>query len=541
MGARLNSCLLTTVVAGALQVVAGSPAAAADESVSFVPEQAMHAVAPGADPNARLPDGSTALQWAAYRHDAAEVQRLLHAGADVSLANTYGATAMSIAAETGDATIIHLLLKAGADPDSPNAEGQTALMAVARTGNVEAAQLLLKAGAHVNATEQWGGQTALMWAASQRQPEMVKFLVRHGAEVNARSVVRDGPRKVTSEPREKDMDRGGFTPLLYAAREGCTPCAKELLAGHADIDMPDGHETPPLVLAIMNMHFDTAKFLIENGANVQLWDFYGMTPLYAAVDMNSIPRGLRPDIPSTDTNTALDIARLLLERGANVNAQLKLPLPSRTPAFAGGRADKRVQNIGATPLMRAALGADLDAIKLLIEHGALVDLPLADGTTPMLAALLPSSTRAPEKTEQQALAAMRLLKEGGADPNAAVVHSTTALHLIHTLGMNEARVRGSTALMMAAVQGWRDVAKQLASWGVDLDARDADGLTALDYAMGRARMGFLQQRPEPRKDMAEVLRQLGATDESPNTPPWKPQSVPRITAVVPEDGTLPDR
>jgi ankyrin repeat protein len=498
----------------------------------------MRAVAPGGDPNARLPDGSTPLQWAAYRHDTAEVQRLLRAGADVSLANAYGATAMSIAAETGDAAVIRLLLKAGANPDSPKAEGQTALMAVARTGNVEAAQLLLKAGAHVNARERWGNQTALMWAASQRQPEMVRFLVRHGAEVNARSVVRDWPRKVTSEPREKDMDRGGFTPLLYAAREGCTACAKELIAGHADIDMPDGHETPPLVLAIMNMHFDTAKFLIESGANVQLWDFYGMTPLYAAVDMNSIPRGLRPDIPSTDTSTALDIARLLLERGANVNAQLKLPLPSRTPAFAGGRADKRVQNIGATPLMRAALGADLDAMKLLIEHGALVDLPLADGTTPMLATLLTSSTRAPEKTEQQALAAMRLLKEGGADPKAAVVRSTTALHLIHSLGMNEARVRGSTALMVAAVQGWAEVAKQLASWGVDLDARDADGLTALDYAMGRARIGFLQQRPEPRKPMAEVLRQLGATVESPDTPAWKPQSVPRITAVVPEDGTL---
>lgn len=533
MVAKLHNSVVAMAVAAVLGL-ASAVAARAEDSIAFAPEDAMRAIGPGAAPDAQLADGSTPLQWAAYRRDVAEVQRLIRAGADVKVANHYGATPMSIAAETGDAGIIRLLLKAGADPDSPNAEGQTALMSVARTGNVEAAQLLVRAGAHVNAHEQWGNQTALMWAAAQRQPEMVRFLAHHGADVNARSVVRDWPRKVTSEPREKNMDHGGFTPLHYAAREGCAGCVKELLAAHADIDAADGRGTTPLVLAIMNLQFDTAKALIEAGANVQLWDFYGQTPLYAAVDLNTVPRGLRVDVPSTDHATALDIERMLLERGANVNAQLKLPLPSRTPAFAGGRADKRVQNIGATPLMRAALGADVDSIKLLTEHGALVDLPLADGMTPMLAALLPSSTRAPEKNQEQALAALRALKEAGADPRAAVVRSTTALHLIHSLGMNEARVKGSTALMMAAVQGWGDVVKQLVEWGVDINARDADGLTALDYAMGRARIGFLQQRPEPRKDMAALLRQLGATVENPDMPPWKPQSVPKITAVVPD-------
>ena len=483
--------------------------------------------------NAVQADGSTPLQWAVYRRDAAEVQRLVKAGANVSAQNNYGASPMSLAAATGDAAVIRILLKAGADPDSPNAQGQTALMAVARTGNVEAAQLLVKAGAHVNAYEQWGKQTALMWAAARRQPQMVRFLVKHGAVVDARSQVRDWARKVTSEPREKDMDRGGFTPLLYAAREGCGECVKELLAGHADIDLQDARGTTPLVLAIMNMQFDTAKLLIESGADIQLWDFSGMTPLYSAVDVSSVPRGFRPDTPSTDLTTSLDIIRLLLERGANVNAQLKLPLPSRTPAAAGGRADKRLHNIGATPLLRASVGADLQAMKLLIDHGALVELPLADGTTPMLAAIMPSPSRAATKDEKQALEAIRLLKAAGADPKNAVTKSV-ALHLIHTLGMNEARVAGSTALQMAAVQGWKDVMKQLVEWGVDVNARDADGLTALDYAMGRARVGFLQQRPDPRKDIAAVLRDLGATAESPNLPPWQPQSVPKIVAIVPQ-------
>ena len=150
----------------------------------------------------------------------AEVKRLIRAGADVSIANNYGATAMSVAAEAGNTEMIRLLLNAHANPDSPNPLGQTALMAVARTGNVEAASLLVKAGARVNAREQWSGQTALMWASAQKQPEMVRFLLKHGAEVDARGTVRNWERKVTSEPREKDMNWGGLTPLLFAVREG---------------------------------------------------------------------------------------------------------------------------------------------------------------------------------------------------------------------------------------------------------------------------------------------------------------------------------
>ncbi len=58
--------------------------------------------------------------------------------------------------------------------------------------------------------------------------------------------------------------------------------------------------------------------------------------------------------------------------------------------------------------------------------------------------------------------------------------------------------------------------------------------TALDYALGRERIGFLQQRPDPRKDLVSLLRTLGATVENPDLPPWKPLSVPKITAVVPD-------
>ncbi|MGD8809132.1 MAG: ankyrin repeat domain-containing protein, partial [Gammaproteobacteria bacterium] len=220
------------------------------------------------DVDRRNADGSTALQWAVYEGDTDEVRRLIDAGADVSLANDYGATPMSLAAEVADTEIIRLLLAAGADADSANPEGQTALMAVARTGNTEAARLLLDHGASVNARESWGGQTALMWASARRHPDMMELLIASGADLDARSIHRDYQRHVTAEGRPKNLDSGGFTPLLYAARENCIACVDMLLEHGADIDLPDPDGVSALLLAIMNANWDLAKRLIEAGADV---------------------------------------------------------------------------------------------------------------------------------------------------------------------------------------------------------------------------------------------------------------------------------
>lgn len=230
---------------------------------------AMALLTKGADGKSREVDGTTALMWACYNGDAELVERLLKAGADVSAVNDYGASALQVAAVVADPRIIKDLLKAGVNPDSPNPEGQTALMVVARSGNVESAKLLLDAGATVDAREQWGDQTALMWAAAEAHPQMIKLLLDHHADVNAHGAIRDWQRRVTAEGRPKNENHGGFTPLIYAARIGCIECARALLKGHADINLPDPDGETALLLSIINMHFDFASYLIAAGAERQ--------------------------------------------------------------------------------------------------------------------------------------------------------------------------------------------------------------------------------------------------------------------------------
>jgi ankyrin repeat protein len=423
-----------------------------------------------------------------YAGDADRVSALLKAGADVSLGNEFGATPLSEAARTGNTPILALLLKAGANARAVNQDGETALHEVARTGNIESAKLLLKAGANIDARETWGGQTPLHWAASQNQPQMIRFLVSKGADPNARAAVRDWQRRVTAEGRPKDMNRGGFTPLLFAARDGFVESVRALLQGKADINLPDPDGTTPLLLTLINGHWDTAKLLIESGANVNDWDFYGQSPLYIAVDMNILPAGFRVELPSTDTANGIEVTRMLLARGANPNAQLKLRPPYRN-AVQDRNADATLIS-GATPLMRAATGGDVEMVKLLLDAGALVDLPIEDGTT-------------------------QLLHAAGADVNAS-------------------SRRGLTAAHSAALRGWDKVLKTLAGYGANLDARESDKLTPLDYALGRSRVGFLQTKPPVRNETAALLRQLGAKSESPNLPPWPGVGTPTVKAIVPE-------
>jgi ankyrin repeat protein len=382
--------------------------------------------AKGVNVNAIGADGTTAVMYAAANDDLELVRALIKAGANVKVKNQFGTSALTEASIIGSAPVIDALLKAGAEVNFRNPNGETPLMAAARSGKVDAAKALMAAGADINAKESWGGQSAIMWASAQGQAEMVKFLASKDANLNDHGKANQWERKIIQEPRPKDMNKGGFTALLYAAREGCTACVQNLLTAGADPDSEDPDRETPLLLALENLHFDTAAALVKGGADLDKWDLFGRSPVYMAADVSTLPmkgNGAMAVIPSADKLTAVDVGRMMLEKGANPNIQLKRRPPYRdVPQDRGG--DGMLAQ-GATPLLRAARGGDDKFVALLLEYKALVDLPSKEGITPLMAAAGVDYgsrvTRGRNRTDEGVLATMALLIKAGADVNARSV------------------------------------------------------------------------------------------------------------------------
>jgi ankyrin repeat protein len=485
------------------------------------------ALTDGADVNQRGPDGTTAIMFAAYYGDLDLVNALIDAGADVTLQNAFGTSAITEAAIIGHTEILTALLAAGADPNFENPEGETPIMAVARTGNVDAAKVLLDAGADINAKEDWGGQSAVMWAAARSNADMVRFLAANGADLDARGVVRQWARKIITEPRPKDLNKGGFTALLYAAREGCVDCARALVEAGADPDLADPERVTPLNMALLNLHYDFAAYMIEAGADVDKWDLFGRAPIYMAADTNTLPvmgNGAMVVIPSMDEHTALDVGRLLLEAGADPNIRLKRRPPYRNvPQDRGGDS---ILAQGATALLRAARAGDVEFARLLLEHGALVDLPSKEGVTPLMAAagveFGQRVTRGRNRTEQEVYDTIELLLEYGADVNAQMVSERNRRVFQNGSALAQGTsysIRGRqvpspyavphhTALHGAAMQGYNSVVELLVEHGANLTTRDASGALPIDVALGEYQQDFVSTDAEPLLDTANLIGQL---------------------------------
>jgi ankyrin repeat protein len=408
-----------------------------------------------ADVNSQEPDGMTALHWAVRNDDAETAQLLIRAGANVKAANRYGVTPLSLAATNGNAALVEALLKAGADANSALPEGETVLMTAARAGNADAVKSLIARGANVNAKEKWQEQTALMWAAAENHGAAVKALVAAGADLNAQSKVLSFPdyKYETNGMAVFLLPHGGWTALMYAARQNGMDAAAALADSKADLNATDADGTTALELAIINLHYDLASMLLNRGANPNVADSTGMTALYAATDMRA-PAGMmtRPDPKLRDEIDAAGMVKVLLAHGANPNLRLEKPIIGRHNNLVGDTS----LGEGTTPLMRATKANDLPIMRLLLDGGADPTLTLKDRTTTAMIA--------------NSLDAIKLLVEHGVDINAFNANGQTVLH--------NAAGRGATAIIQYA-----------ADQGARLGQKDKQGRTALDIAQGGGNAG----------------------------------------------------
>jgi ankyrin repeat protein len=401
------------------------------------------------DVNTARADGDAALHWAAHLDAMEAANILIKAGANVNARNGAGATPLWLAADNGSAAMVSRLLQAGADPKAALPSGETALMAASRAGSVAAVQLLLRRGADPNAMESWRSQTALMWAASHRHPDVVAALIEGHADIHART---KEWYELTNPSGDADGSsvmwvlQGGFTPLMFAAREGDLESTRRLLAGGADVNDAAASGASTLVIALYSWQRDVALFLLEHNADPNA-AAAGYAPIHIAVLQND-----------------LAFVKELLRRRADPNVTLERPAGVRR---ASGELAIRPALVGATPLWLAARLGLPDMMRTLVSGGADPSFVKEFGSPWVIQAAESNGRPAPEPGQMTILMAVL-------SPDIARRRAGPGAGAAASIDSQMAAEASQSALA--------DMVRMILDWNVNVNAIDEDGDTALHRA-----------------------------------------------------------
>jgi ankyrin repeat protein len=553
--------------------------------------------------------GATALHFAAAAGNADVVEALLTKGADPNAReSSWGQTPLIFAAEFGRAAAIEVLMAHHADPsirtrlenlndgaaheqaaekkrrailislepparhDSAEADFKKALDAAKAAARANAPRTATDS-ANAQAGGQAGGRGNQLPVREPRgpfTPEQIQTAIDSGRAVMMMA-------KLPPDSVKENVDTlnggvtgyvkqvggvGGLTALHHAVRQGNVDAALALIDGGANINdtsLVDG--TTPLLMAIINGQFDVAIRLVERGANPNLASSSGMAPLYATINSQWAPRSRfpQPQAIQTQQTTHLELMEALLAKGADVNQRLK-----KQPWYFAynncGNANCGLEIIdGTTPFWRATYALDLDAMKLLIKHGAdpkLASVPpppparparpapsAADNKTPAVAPNAIAARKEPAaKTataDQPGLGAgvqvkldpdiEVLAKAAPVGPGVLPIHAAAGVgygngfagnahrhapdawmsvmkYLVEEVhvDVNARDNNGYTALHGAAARGDNEMIMYLVAHGADVKAVSRTGRTVVDMANGPV------QRTQPYPDTIKLLEGLGA-------------------------------
>ena len=506
----------------------------------------------GANPKAANREGATPLWLASTNGDAATITALLNAGADANEKLPLGRTPIMLAARTGNVEAIKVLLDHGAKVNAKETlRGTTALMWAADEGHADAIKFLIERGADFrlqsDPAERGRGpalgkandpraavaRQAAALAAGQPAPGLGQLRTggdtagapagrggrggRGGNNAAGAAQVPDGNQDFSTDDaaaafgfagtgrnRAAVKDGGGLTALVYAVRSNDLDSVKALLAAGADVNQTTAYGWTPLLVATQNRYYKLGAYLLDHGADVNLTNKGGWTPLYLATDNRNIENGDYP-VRKPDMDH-LDYIKLLIEKGANVNARIKDSTQTRT-VFTNQWLDEN----GATPFLRASQSGDVELMKLLLAHGAdpKINTVLNVSALQVAAGIGWVEGITYEWSPQATFEAVKMLLDLGLDPNLQADTGRTALH-------------------GAAHKGRTDVIQILVDRGAKLDIRDYGNTDnrggklsvhtwePVDYADGLVRVGVQSAIAHP--EAGALLRKL-MTDRGLPAPP----------------------
>jgi ankyrin repeat protein len=530
-------------------------------------------IAAGANPHAITRMGGYSALHLASRNGAAEVvSALLAAGSDVMAESTTGAiTPLHFAAASGNVDVINRLVEAGAEVNAEESVwNQTPLMFAAASNRLNAVNTLIDLGAELEATSKVIDLVARhaedLVAKKHRDEVLNTFREESGSEAGtwapdhyevtaaieaAREYIAQQEVDIEEIEADEELGRslnytklvstqGGLTPLLLASREGLTGVSIALLDAGAEINtIGAGDKTSPILMAILNGHFDLALILLEHGADPTLASAAGTAPLYAVINTKWLPKARFPHRQAylQQQSTYLELMKTLLDAGVDPNARLNKHLwfMEYTNAYLD------LDTNGATPFWRAAHALDIEAMKMLIEYGA----------DPNIATIKPANRANLSGFEEDPCPQFfhftlhckiadifdGLLGDPSGLP--PVEEGGPAIYPIHAATGHGYGVGFAANSHRHVPDGWLAAVKYLVDeHGADVNERDHDGSTPLHNAASRGDNEMIHYLIEKGSDVLVINRKGQSTADLANGPVQRTQPYFDTVALLESLGSI---